>query len=487
MIGGRIVEQVAIQCRAGRRCAGLYHIALYESKIYVSHLCFPSFTNDIISKCCGPKGDTGAQGPQGEKGDPGSDATVTVDSALSSTSTNPVQNKVINAALAQKQAALTAGDNIAIDDDTGKISVSGILSASNIPNLDASKITSGILPVSNGGTGSSTAKDALFNLNKETSTKIYRQNTTYDWYLVTSLNITGSPNRNDILEASILSSYGISNASATLRANLRYNSNSSSGIFLYLNVVSHKASNSLSDENIAVFVNGKQAYIFLRYTTQYQSLVIQQINTDASSNVDTYNNRSWTFYGNSPVDTGVTNVDDLAATYGTKQTITFVTDADQEWVNNTALADYATQDWVTNTALQSYATNTAVTGLSDKINGMTVSYVYDTLNDAEAALTGTDTKAQFKLGDSLFIKDTGTPDLWISGQTEDGEWETSELESKFNADQYYDTTTIDGLLAGKQDTLTAGDNISISNGVISATAPTLSINSEGHLIASYPD
>lgn len=60
MIGGRIVEHVAIQCRAGRRCAGLYHIALHESKIYISHLCFPSFTNDIISKCCGPKGDTGA-------------------------------------------------------------------------------------------------------------------------------------------------------------------------------------------------------------------------------------------------------------------------------------------------------------------------------------------------------------------------------------------------------------------------------------------
>lgn len=88
----------------------------------------------------GPKGDTGdtgPQGPKGEKGDPGangfspianvtksgdtatititdkngtttaqvkdgSDATVTVDSALSSTSENPVQNKVINSALNAK-------------------------------------------------------------------------------------------------------------------------------------------------------------------------------------------------------------------------------------------------------------------------------------------------------------------------------------------------------------------------------------------------
>lgn len=47
----------------------------------------------------GPKGDTGATGPQGPKGDPGSNATVTVDTELSSTSTNPVQNKVVKAGI----------------------------------------------------------------------------------------------------------------------------------------------------------------------------------------------------------------------------------------------------------------------------------------------------------------------------------------------------------------------------------------------------
>ena len=43
----------------------------------------------------GPKGDTGAtgpQGPQGEKGDPG---TITIDTSLSTTSTNAVQNQAI--------------------------------------------------------------------------------------------------------------------------------------------------------------------------------------------------------------------------------------------------------------------------------------------------------------------------------------------------------------------------------------------------------
>ena len=41
----------------------------------------------------GPKGDTGETGPQGPKGDKGD--TPEIDSALSSTSTNPVQNKVL--------------------------------------------------------------------------------------------------------------------------------------------------------------------------------------------------------------------------------------------------------------------------------------------------------------------------------------------------------------------------------------------------------
>lgn len=55
----------------------------------------------------GPKGDTGPQGPQGEKGDAGT--SVTVDAELSSTSTNPVQNKVIKAELDKKAYATDLG------------------------------------------------------------------------------------------------------------------------------------------------------------------------------------------------------------------------------------------------------------------------------------------------------------------------------------------------------------------------------------------
>ena len=47
----------------------------------------------------GEKGDTGPQGPQGEKGDPG---TITIDTSLSTTSTNAVQNKAIATAVNDK-------------------------------------------------------------------------------------------------------------------------------------------------------------------------------------------------------------------------------------------------------------------------------------------------------------------------------------------------------------------------------------------------
>ena len=53
----------------------------------------------------GPKGDTGAtgpqgpQGPKGEKGDPG---TIIIDTSLSTTSTNAVQNKAIATAVNSK-------------------------------------------------------------------------------------------------------------------------------------------------------------------------------------------------------------------------------------------------------------------------------------------------------------------------------------------------------------------------------------------------
>jgi len=70
----------------------------------------------------------------------------TIDSALSETSTNAVQNKVVNTALSKKQDALTAGDNITITYGTisakdttysaATTSAAGLMSASDKAKLD---------------------------------------------------------------------------------------------------------------------------------------------------------------------------------------------------------------------------------------------------------------------------------------------------------------------------------------------------------------
>ena len=59
----------------------------------------------------GEKGDTGPQGPQGEKGDKGDPGTITIDTSLSTTSTNAVQNQAIARAVNGK-ADITHTHNI---------------------------------------------------------------------------------------------------------------------------------------------------------------------------------------------------------------------------------------------------------------------------------------------------------------------------------------------------------------------------------------
>ena len=93
---------------------------------------------------------------------------VTIDSALSSTSTNPVQNKAVDAALsgkADKATNLTGATKTKITyNSQGIVTAGADLVASDIPNLDASKITTGTLPVDRGGTGASTVEGARTNL-----------------------------------------------------------------------------------------------------------------------------------------------------------------------------------------------------------------------------------------------------------------------------------------------------------------------------------
>jgi hypothetical protein len=93
---------------------------------------------------------------------------VTIDSVLSSTSTNPVQNKAVDAALsgkADKATNLTGATKTKITyNSQGIVTAGADLVASDIPNLDASKITTGTLPVGRGGTGASTVEGARTNL-----------------------------------------------------------------------------------------------------------------------------------------------------------------------------------------------------------------------------------------------------------------------------------------------------------------------------------
>ena len=81
---------------------------------------FEDFTPEQLASLKGPKGDTGLQGPQGpkgdtgdigpqgpqgpkgEKGDKGDPGTITIDTSLSTTSTNAVQNQAITTAINSK-------------------------------------------------------------------------------------------------------------------------------------------------------------------------------------------------------------------------------------------------------------------------------------------------------------------------------------------------------------------------------------------------
>ena len=75
---------------------------------------FEDFTQEQLANLKGPKGDTGPQGPKGDtgdigpqgpqgdkgdKGDKGDPGTITIDTSLSTTSTNAVQNKAIATAV----------------------------------------------------------------------------------------------------------------------------------------------------------------------------------------------------------------------------------------------------------------------------------------------------------------------------------------------------------------------------------------------------
>lgn len=63
-------------------------------------------------------------------------ATVKIDSALNPNSVNPVQNRVITGALNNKQAKLTAGDNITIENNVISADTASYTAGSGITITD---------------------------------------------------------------------------------------------------------------------------------------------------------------------------------------------------------------------------------------------------------------------------------------------------------------------------------------------------------------
>ena len=90
----------------------------------------------------GPKGDTGAQGPigpkgeKGDKGDKGDPGTITIDTSLSTTSTNAVQNKAITTAINSKA-------NTSHTHSAATLETDGFLSMQDKANLDNLSYDSG--------------------------------------------------------------------------------------------------------------------------------------------------------------------------------------------------------------------------------------------------------------------------------------------------------------------------------------------------------
>ena len=76
------------------------------------------------------------------------DTKYTIDSTLSSTSTNPIQNKVVYTALAGKQDKLTAGTGISISGNTISCTVSGGSGVGSI-TVDSTMSSTSTNPVQN--------------------------------------------------------------------------------------------------------------------------------------------------------------------------------------------------------------------------------------------------------------------------------------------------------------------------------------------------
>lgn len=89
---------------------------------------------------------------------------ITVDSALNTTSTNPVQNKIVNAAITAKANSTDLITHTSNKNNPHGVTLAQIGAAAASHNHSASNITSGTLPVARGGTGQTSIASILSSL-----------------------------------------------------------------------------------------------------------------------------------------------------------------------------------------------------------------------------------------------------------------------------------------------------------------------------------
>lgn len=126
---------------------------------------------------------------------------ITVDDQLSTTSTNPVQNKVITNALNDKQATLTAGDGISITNNTISINSSSMSGYQKFIDSDAAPHT---------GWSSGTTGELRYEQQSDGSRHLYRyENSAWTRVYEVNIHAEGSPYTNSPLTNIIISSTDI--------------------------------------------------------------------------------------------------------------------------------------------------------------------------------------------------------------------------------------------------------------------------------------
>ena len=380
---------------------------------------------------------------------------ITVDSALSSTSTNPVQNKVVTEALEGKAstAALTDGSVTKVGTDTVGSSTTPIYLNAGVPTT-----VSGPIPVELGGTGS-TAVDTT---PTEGSTKMVTSGGVYTAVHNVHIDVDGAlsststnPVENQVIYAALQGKQSTLSFDSAPTENST-NPVTSGGVYTALQNVDITVDSALSSTSthpvqnkvITAALEGKQSTLSFDTTPTENST-----NPVTSGGIFTYVNTQ--LAGNKDVDISISANPPTTAPSSPATTIyiVLVPNGEEEgnlydeyiWVNsNSAWEKLGTQE-MDLSGYQKKLTPGANITISTASNGSTISASHPTISTTSASTSS----ASPALGGSFDVVDT---------ITRDSNGHVTTLNTKtVNLPVY-----------------TQGTNITINNGEISASHPTIS-------------